>query len=219
MNEPPKPTGAPTPPSGTRRAQYAELSSEEISFPAMEAKEKAEAEKAENERVKQLPPNRRPLPQVDLTKEPTTPSTPSNYRRPRKQEVSAATVTPLMSSKTWIKLVSLAGFAVTAFVVIQGLMMFTKKSVPDGPSSTTFGLLGLIIIAIGYFFCAVPSFKIWGMASVIPNLEASRDEHDLNEILDRLRALWKYLGILVFVGAGLVLIYIIATHGNKLTGL
>ncbi len=130
--------------------------------------------------------------------------------------VSEEMLASLRQTKPWVRLFSVIGFLSIALmlfgalsVMAAGLMMSGSEG---GDGAATIGLMAMgvvyLLMALVYFF---PALYLWQYASAIGRLLGSEEVADLEEALNRQKAFWKFIGILVVVMFGLMLLAVLAS--------
>ncbi|MCW1886447.1 DUF5362 family protein [Luteolibacter flavescens] len=126
-------------------------------------------------------------------------------------QTSPAIIQALAGTKPWVRLCSIIGFICAGFMVLGGLMMMAGGAIGGMSNSRAAGfgwiqsIMGLIYIAMSLMY-VFPSVKLWKYGTAILNLMSSQSATDLEQAMEAQRGFWKFVGIVILVSIGLMLI-------------
>ena len=132
---------------------------------------------------------------------------------PNREVESLAIVEALTGTRPWVRLVSILGFVMTAFLALVALVMPFFSTLTDGAPGLGFGILAFLLygfIALVYGFLSLYLFRY---SQSIGNFERSRSVSDLGAALGHQKSFWRLVGIvasiylvLIVLGIGVAVI-------------
>ncbi len=130
-------------------------------------------------------------------------------------------LTPLITTKFWVRLCSIMGFISTVFMLIAGVGVLAVGSLAGGAHGANTAmpiLIGILYIVFSalYFF---PSLFLAKYASSISAAQESMNVNDIVKALDKQKSFWKFAGITVLVMLGCMLLGILGAIMIPILGL
>jgi hypothetical protein len=126
--------------------------------------------------------------------------------------VSPATLQALAGTKPWVRLCSILGFIGAGMMILAGLAVMATGVFGGMGSRQSAAMTGLPLVAAGIFYLLMallylfPSLKLWQYGSSIVRLMSSGSNADLEAALDQQRGFWKFVGIMMVILLGLMLL-------------
>ncbi|MCW1920936.1 DUF5362 family protein [Luteolibacter arcticus] len=126
-------------------------------------------------------------------------------------QVSPGVIQALNGTKPWVRLCSVMGFVFAGFMILAGLMMIAGGAI-GGMSRSAAAGLGWIQTVVGLFYIAMslmylfPAVKLWKYGTSILRLMSTRSAADLEQALEEQRGFWKFVGIVLLISLGLMLV-------------
>ncbi len=109
---------------------------------------------------------------------------------------------PLINTKFWVRICSIAGFVGSGFMVIAAVfLMFMGGAIVEAgagmPAGFGFGMgIVYLLMALLYF---MPSLYLHKYAGAITTAQESNSKDDIKVALEYQRLFWKFVGILTLV--------------------
>lgn len=126
--------------------------------------------------------------------------------------VTQGVVSQLARTKGWVRFMSVLMYICAGMMILGGVVMLAAGSqVRSAGAPVAAVAVFYIIMAIFYIY---PAVKLGAYATAIARLIATGGVGDLENALDQQRAFWKFVGIMMIVMFGLM---IIAGLGGFLT--
>jgi len=119
--------------------------------------------------------------------------------------VSPRIVGILVSTKPWVRFLSILGFIGCGLLVVGGLIMGAAGALTEELGAAG-GLIAFlyVVLALLYLF---PALFLYRYADAIKDLAASSNEDSLANALTQQRKFWRFAGVLTIV---LLCLYVLA---------
>ncbi len=109
---------------------------------------------------------------------------------------------PLINTKLWVRICSIAGFVSSGFMVIAAVfLMFMGGAMTESgagmPAGFGFGL-GVVYLLIALLYL-MPSLYLHKYAGAITTAQESNSIDDIKVALEYQKSFWKFVGILTLV--------------------
>jgi len=127
-------------------------------------------------------------------------ATPSADLKPQSTDLSEL-LTPLLSTKPWVRLCSIVGFVFGVIMILSGIGLMAAGSAVGSSSvamPVPMGALGAIYLIFGALYF-IPSVFLFKYASAIALAESSNSMLDVAEALKYQKSFWKFAGIMVLI--------------------
>jgi len=125
-------------------------------------------------------------------------ATPNADLKPQSTDLSEL-LTPLLSTKPWVRLCSIVGFVFGVLSILGGIgIMAAGSGVGSIAPGVPMGALGAIYLIFGALYF-VPSVYLFKYASAISLAESSNSMVDVAEALKYQKSFWKFAGIMVLI--------------------
>lgn len=123
------------------------------------------------------------------------------------------TIQNLKQSATWMRVISVVLFILTALTFIFGIILLAT-----GSKMKTFGLakgaaaaMGLVYIILGVLFYLIPGVLLLVHATRLSNFSITNSLVDLDDAIMKGKSFWTYTGVLTLIVTILFFILIILT--------
>lgn len=139
----------------------------------------------------------------------------SAYPVPSGGSVTPAVLQALAGTKPWVRLCSILGFIGTGLLFLIGLAVILTGVFGGMSPRQANAITGFPMIAAGIFYLLVamihlfPSIKLWQYGSAIVRVISSGSDADLEAALDQQRGFWKFVGIMMVLLIGLVVLALV----------
>jgi hypothetical protein len=134
------------------------------------------------------------------------------YPQPGGGPIPEGVIDLLRQTRPWVQFISVLCFLGSGFMLLASVAMLALSALPKDVSSKEPipGWLGVVYLPLAAIY-VYPGIKLWGYASAISRLIATRSSGDLENALRQQKSFWKFSGIsaialmvlyvLIFVGA------------------
>ncbi len=117
----------------------------------------------------------------------------------------------LADTRPWVRFCSVLGFISSGFMLLFGVVLMFGGAVTMAGSGNAAAFAGMnMVMGIIYFLFAgvylIPSIKLWKYGTAIVRLIGSGMEADLEEALHQQRGFWKFVGIMVILMIGFMIL-------------
>lgn len=142
------------------------------------------------------------------------PNQPQGFAPPNQAQsnLTPYTLQNLKQSDTWMGVISVVLFILTALTFIMGIFLLAA-----GSKMKTFGLkgatagVGLIYIILGVLFYLIPGVLLLIHATRLSNFSFTNSFVDLDDAIMKGKSFWTYTGVLTLIVTILFFIVIILT--------
>lgn len=125
--------------------------------------------------------------------------------------VGSGCLRALADTRPWVRFCSVLGFISSGFMLLGGvaLMLGSVMTIAGSGTSSTFAgmniLMGIVYLVIAGCYL-IPSVKLWKYGTAIVRLLGSGAEADLEEALHQQRGFWKFVGIMLILMIGFMIL-------------
>jgi hypothetical protein len=122
-------------------------------------------------------------------------------------QVSPGAIQALAATRPWVRLCSVMGFIGAGLMILAGLGLIAGGALTSSSSRAVGAqsFVGVMYIVMSLLYL-VPSLKLWKYGTAILHLMSTNSAADLEQALEQQRGFWKFVGILVMISIGFMIV-------------